>query len=440
MKNRIAFFLIILIFVIIAVKFASVFLLYAKQVSPSPIQDPLEFRNLARNILQKNVFSSADAPPYVSELYRTPAYPLFLAFTLFFDPSGYLALFFQQILIAILALLLFKLIEQYQPDSRAMPLLFVFFFLADPRIWFWSLETMSETLFMFLAFLSLFLLLYSKSLSSRHVLLAALCFGFAVLVRPTGILWAPGVLLILAFRDANISSNRITAIARGLFVRQNMINGLFFVAIVISIVFPWALRNYLLVGAPIISSAPAHSYAYALGDAKPGNPAYECSAIIKDSKGREGCMIRTYTSESYSNLQKFVGELRGTTPFRAVLKKNIVGAYLFWRPNEYTDILKIVSKMAFGSELPPLAQTIALRSYKIYLSVIGALALLGLVFLYKKRKRLEVSAFSAVFLFNTFFTYGLAGGRHHIPLLPLLLFSASMGACFLLEEIKTRKA
>jgi len=90
-KNNLSRALIFFIGFIVVAKIALVFFLYTNKFPVSPIQDPLEFRNLALNILEGR-FSSAQEEPFVPELYRTPAYPLFLSATFLLDKNGYLAI------------------------------------------------------------------------------------------------------------------------------------------------------------------------------------------------------------------------------------------------------------------------------------------------------------------------------------------------------------
>lgn len=431
LRQKISSFFIFLICLIVTAKFALVFFLYAHQFPVSPIQDPLEFRNLALNIFDGR-FSSAQAGPYMPELYRTIGYPLFLSATFLFDKSGYLAIFLQQVMIGAVAFFLFLLVQKFLPQSKNLALFTALVFLLDPRIWFWSLETMSETLFLFLAVVSVFFLLRQDDPSWKHIGLSALFFGLALLTRPTGLLWLPGMLLLVALRNVIFETRPLSLFLRNMFNKQKIISALLFLLVALATVSPWVIRNYQLVGEPILSSSPALSYAYAFGgtDDKAEELTRSCAGKTVDAKGRQGCHIYGFTADAYAPLKTFVSYIKKDVPLSLFIEKNITGAFRVWTFTDYRDILSIGLKNV-GLESNMQLSNVLYDVYGIFLKLIGLFGLLGIVFLYKEKRWDIAGAIVAILLFNTIITYNLAYGRHHIPLIPILLFSASFGMYFL---------
>lgn len=431
LQQNISRFFVFLICLIVAAKFALVFFLYAHQFPVSPIQDPLEFRNLALNILDGH-FSSAQAEPYAPELYRTIGYPLFLSSTFLFDKSGYLAIFLQQVMIGIVAFFLFLLIQKFLPLAQNIALFTVLIFLLDPRIWFWSLETMSETLFLFLAVVAVFFLLWRDELSWKYIGLSALFFGLALLTRPTGILWLPGMLLLVVLRNVSFETRPISLFLRNVFNKQKIIYVFLFLLVALVTVSPWVIRNYQLVGEPILSSSPVLSYAYAFGGIgdKAERLTRSCVATLHDAKGREGCHIYGFTADAYAPLKAFVSDIKKDVSLSLFVEKNITGAFRVWTFTDYRDILSIgLKNVGLGSNMQ--LSNVLYGVYGIFLNLIGLFGILGIVFLYKEKRWDIAGAIVAILLFNSIITYNLAYGRHHIPLLPILLLSASFGMYFL---------
>lgn len=420
-------FLVFIIILIVVFRLGAVLFLQQKQISVSPVQDPLEYRNLAVNILRGNPFSMAQKPPYVSDLIRTPAYPVFLSLTFLFDENGYLAVFLQQIMIIASAWMVWAMLRRYGVYN-SISMFFSAILLAEPRLWFWSLETMTEAMFIFFMMLAVFFMLYPNDIRAKHIIGSALAFGLALLTRPSGLLWAAGFLIFFAFYKAPFK--------RKLFV------SLGFVLITFAVVSPWVWRNYQLVGRPILSSSQEINYA--LGFQKePNEVTSECAGFTKDSKGREVCLFRSFTAEGFGDLEKFVLDLRDKTSFYQFLKRNIVGAYYLWVPNDYKDIISIVRNSIAGSSGDLSGgwlyfADVSYRAYLLFLAAIGALALAGFMFLYKSGKLPVAGLLGGIVFLSTFVNFGIAGGRHHLILLPIILFLAGLGLFYAGESFYRR--
>ncbi|MEK7598906.1 MAG: glycosyltransferase family 39 protein [Patescibacteria group bacterium] len=415
------YFLFLIIGLVVVARIGAAAVLYAKNVFPSPIQDPLEYRNLAMNILAGNGFSIAQNPPYPPDLFRTPLYPLFLAATYGIDSAGYLAILLQQLMIIASAWLLFKILRRWNDSSGKIALIFSLFLLVDPRIWFWSLETMTEALFIFLTAAMLFLLLYPENFNTAHVAGAAVFFGLAVLTRPSGLLWAPGLVLFFLFCKKPVKSR--------------LFMFFIFMAVAGIVVSPWLWRNYKLVGRPILSSMQTVNYIQAFGIGR-DDPSWRCSDSIVDSKGREGCVFYGWTAAGFSDAEKTARNLRANTPVFSLIKKNMTGAYHFWKSNDYPDALSILRSAALGAGKPISRtwQILAEASHKTYAAFLNFMLILGvagLVFLYKKRELAAAGLLGGIIFSSVFINFGLASGRLHLILLPPLFYLAGLGTVFI---------
>ena len=415
-------FLILVVAVIVFGRIITVAVLYAKHVSPSPVQDPLEYRNLAINILEGNSFSMAQEPPYLPDLLRTPMYPILLAVTFLFDKSGYLAIFLQQLMLFASFWMLWKMFDRYNGGRhKIIAALFSSVLLVDPRIWFWSLETMTETFFIFLEVSALFILIFAENINWRRVAGSAALLGLAVLTRPSGLLLIPGFVLFFVFYRRDI--------------KKNMFMLLGFAVIVGFIVLPWLWRNYQLVGRVMLSSSRTVNYALGFQD-EPSDITVGCYGHISDSKGREVCLFRSFTSDGFYDVEKLADGLGANISIASIFKQNLIGAYHFWTPNDYKDIFSIAHNTFFGAETASsrawiLFVDISYRAYAFFIVIMLALAAFGLVFLHKKKEWAAAGLFGAPIFLSTFINFGIAGGRHHLILLPTLFFLAGLGAIFI---------
>ncbi|MBI1956897.1 MAG: glycosyltransferase family 39 protein [Candidatus Niyogibacteria bacterium] len=416
------YFLMVAIGLIIVAKIGTAALLYVKDISPSPVQDPLEYRNLGLNTLAGNGFSIAEKPPYVPDLFRTPLYPLFLSATFSLDKNGHMAILLQQLMIIISVWLFFKLLHRYQFGvSRIVPLVFSLFLLIEPRIWFWSLETMTESLFIFLTSLAIFLLLYPRMLGRTHIAGAAACFGCALLTRPAGLLWIPGFFLFLLLYRQPFKSKLIGI---GIFA---VMAGL--------VVSPWIVRNERLVGKPILSVAEPVDYILTFGKGR-ADPAWACESRITDSKGRQGCVFHGWTAAGFHDTEETVKNLRATVPVFSFIKTNVLGMYHFWAPVDYKDSVGILHNAVAGAgkARSPAWAAFAKMSHQWYSVVLGFIAIMavaGFVFLYKRREFAMMGLFGGIIFSSNFMNFGIASGRLHLILLPSVVFLAGLGAAYM---------
>lgn len=418
------YFILFLVGLIVVAKIGSAAVLYVKNISPSPIQDPLEYHNLAANMLAGNGFSISQNPPYFKDLFRTPLYPLFLYGAFLINSSGHLAILLQQLMVIVVAGLVFKILRRLRPETpRVIPLAVSLFLIADPRLWFWSLETMTETLFIFLTTLMLFFMLDTKNFRMKHAVTSAAFLGAALLTRPSGLLWIPGLALFFLFLKKPIKFKAAVFLT--------------FSAITILVVSPWLWRNYQLVGKPILSSAQMNNYIQAFGEGR-NDPAWKCAGSISDTKGRSGCVFFGWTSAGFAEAEKTFKGLRDRASVFSFIKKNLNGSYNFWSASDYGDGVGILHNAIYGSGQPMSSAweffaRVSYRIYAVFLTLIMVLAAAGLVFLYKKRELASASLMTGVIFFSIFINYGLASGRLNLVLLPMLFLLAGLGVIFIKE-------
>lgn len=154
--------------------------------------DSVGYLNLAKNLMYHHVFSREDIAPFLPDFLRTPVYPAFIAlfYGIFKTISG--VIIAQNIIGASTSVLIYCLGKKI--FSRIAGLAAAIFFIFEPNMAYWSNELLSETLFVFLLTLGLFL--FAKFISGRKIsvlISSAVILGLAILTRPIAIL-APFIL------------------------------------------------------------------------------------------------------------------------------------------------------------------------------------------------------------------------------------------------------
>jgi hypothetical protein len=123
-----------------------------------------EYYNIARNLVGHAAFSSADAPPFVPDTWRTPGYPLFLAASVFVVGSSPAALVVvQQVLSVLSVVLLFQIARRHMSDRRAA--IVAVLFLIEPDGLYYSFWLLSTTWFTTLLLITWWA--YEKSKSQK---------------------------------------------------------------------------------------------------------------------------------------------------------------------------------------------------------------------------------------------------------------------------------
>jgi 4-amino-4-deoxy-L-arabinose transferase-like glycosyltransferase len=201
--------------------------------------DAIEYHQLAQNILDGKGYSLEGRPTS----YRPPLYPAFLTgiYSLA-GGTGFSAVKYTQAAFGALCVLFIFLITRLLFRRRSAEIIagiIAAFYILHI---YWTSEIYTETLFMLLMATSLFLLLkFAQTEKNLFLLGGGVALGLAALCRSTALIFAPFVILWL-----------------GIFFRKNL-RALFgrvfmFLAVLILVIFPWALRNYRVHNAFVLIS------------------------------------------------------------------------------------------------------------------------------------------------------------------------------------------
>lgn len=236
--------------------------------------DPVEYRVLAENLITGNGFSTSREVPYVPQVLRTPGYPAFLAAALLIDSSWLFAIILQQVLLVCAAfmtgLIVFRL-SKHEP----LALLATLLVLVEPHLFVLSLNTVTESLFLFLFTLSVFLLTRITG-RGASVFWYALLLSSLIYVRPSAFLLVPFLIT-------------------GLYMRIRNIRTIFAVVVLVCVcVAPWMLHVRNVSGNLTFSTTPEFNIVYGLGNAIEKDELFR--TIARSATGTPELTVGAYTS------------------------------------------------------------------------------------------------------------------------------------------------
>jgi hypothetical protein len=405
-----------------------VYMLHSKSMVPSPRYDATEYRVLAQNILQHDLFSTSPISPYLPELLRTPGYPLVLSLSYLIEPSGYLMLCLHILFRLAIGWMIYATCRRRLQVSYWISLCGTCFWLFDIYTIFIGYVTLSDTFFAFLLCLSLYLALFSSEHDSYFkILRSPLVLGFAIITRPQGLVFAP-ILLTIFFLQRVRSFKRVIAI------------------LICLCLFPaiWLGRNFLHTGHFVLSSSGEYNLALGIhwaGDSQYFQRLVEAESAhfttpvdLRDGKG----LFKNYwiyTVQGYPTLRATFEDLLRAYPLSRLAWIQLKTLPTIWYPSAQMAIFASASHLytplvTGGLFMMDLATMAFL--------VLGAAT--SVIVLLKNPRRRESSIIillgSAAFL-GSWLNAGLTIQRLRTPVLPLALIVCVFGFQRLIEWVRS---
>lgn len=361
-----------IIIVLAPLIFGAIFLKFGPSF-PMPA-DSQAYHELGQNIIAGQGFTIEGEPLHVA-----PIYPFFLSFIyLFFGPNLKAVYFCQFIILAGLALLIYRLANKF----LKMPLWLAFLLALTTAFWPYFLLfanlPMTEMLFSFLLALAFyfFLKFYQRPAWSSG-LTCGLIFGLASLTRPVILLLPLWLLigLVVFFKQ---------------FRRKKMLYKMAFVLLgFILVISPWIIRDYLTFNKFI----PIHG-------------------------GLGGLIRKSYQQFDYTPNAPVIEE--GQVSLKMILLARVKNIFLFWNPGAQG------SRAEFLIEKYPLVRWL-FNLYRIGFIALLVLAFFSLKFIFLKKYRYQPASRMAFLLclnigyFWAVHTVFYPYPRYTLPIIPLTL-------------------
>ena len=372
----------------------------------SPLQDPLEYRTIALNVLQHGTFSIAPASANMPDLLRTPGYPLFLAATFLVDSRGLLAILLQQVLLVLCGVLVYGLLR-YFSVSRIISLVLLVFYLLEPQQWFYSLQTMSEVLYtvVFLAAIA-WLLLPKTPISWQRAAGIGVLLGASVLVKPSGVLVAPFLLLLFLARNDGALLQRFKMMCVA-------------AALAAVVLIPWVVRNHALTGDWLLSSSGTYNFISGLDTT---NQLGLHDLVIHPNGPDKGLFNIAYSTAGYAQIKQIEQQLIRQDGWFNIAERQLMCAPKVWFGQSLYMIASI-GLGSFGAAHAGFFNWLGFAEQAVFLLLFVAGS--ACIFFEKKYRWLYAWLFCMV-LVTTLITVCNSYSRMLIPLYPVIAIAAGV--------------
>jgi 4-amino-4-deoxy-L-arabinose transferase-like glycosyltransferase len=401
--------------------------------------DSVGYVVLADNLITQHVFSSDSSSPFSPDTFRTPVYPLMLAFWKIFFGSFVWFPLLQLFFTIGASFLILKIGEKV--FGRGVGMTAAFLYLIDPTVLFHTAVLMSDTPFVFFILLSLYTLFFlpDRFPEKRMYLfcLSGFLMGFSVVLRPIA-MFLPFVLvpfLIWFFYKKE--------------TRKRLILGVVLFIIGCGVcVLPWMIRNKSVAGSWGISSVSSfnlfHYYVPEFLGYKQGvNPDVIRLQMQKElpagiSPADAASVSNSATLNSIS-LRYLHGNIFSYAKFHLVktlpvfLSSGIKSALVSYNsivgyPVYSTSNANLTTFILHGE-----AKSFFVELWKFPITTLEMLFLagiLGLSFLslFCKKERFFILLFWALILYFSLLTGSVAYSRFRLPVAPFLFLLATFSA------------
>jgi 4-amino-4-deoxy-L-arabinose transferase-like glycosyltransferase len=332
--------------------------------------DAVDYDIIAQNLTRGQGYALENGIPTSR---RAPGYPFFLAGIYgLFGHNHEIVKIFQILLLAGIGIIVYLIAKKYLKLSMAVSFLASIITVFWPYFILYSTLILTEILFTFFLFLSVyFLLKFCKEKTYKTGLILGAVLGITMLIRPC-ILLLPVWLCIFLFIFLKMNKKS--------FEWKKII---LFVLIAFLIISPWTIRNFL-----------------------------QFNSFIPISSGLDQSLSRAFVKYDYT--QDSTALKPGEAGLKTLVSARIKNIYLFWNPGaEGERAQTLIEKYPWINSLFSL--------YKILFLTIVGLALLSLKFI--KRKKIFL-LWAVIFYFWALYIILYPYPRYTLPVMPLVILLA----------------
>lgn len=371
--------------------------------------DSLEYQTLAWNIINIQSFSLDRGYGKGMELdaFRAPGYPFLVAIIEFVFTTGFVVTLFQIFAVLITACLIRKLGDMVSLGSGVWAGIV---YMLMPVTLYHSLIILSDTIFVFLLVMLVYVLLKKHTLS--NIIASSIILGVLIYIRPIAQFLIPAIAVYLLYEYAQMKN-----------IRQGIIYIFCIVFIPLTMMLPWLLRNYKQFGAFSFSSVTTYNALV-----------YNISGMFQDPLIYKAAGLPTqYAAFKLENaviIKKFVAqELKNN--FVKYLQYHFSATHSFFGStgmNLWDITLKNYKKeLLFGTTL--------IKIEKAFLMIVLAVFAIGAV-RHKKSRIIIISV--GIIVYFWVLTGPVAYARYRMPAEPFILIVATAALFGPKKDIKTK--
>jgi 4-amino-4-deoxy-L-arabinose transferase-like glycosyltransferase len=404
------------------------------------VYDSYGYWNLGYNMFHNGAFSQNDDVPLDPDYYRTPVYPVFIAFAELTGPEGVSVIILQIILSVLTCYFVYRLAEEVTKNRFISNTAALIVALDLPSVAI-SAIVLTETLFTFLMVLTFYF--FTRFLNNgrrKDLICAALFSGLLILCRPVAfcipVLFS-AFILYRSFRTIKV------------FLRNILLYG----GIVFFTLSPWLLRNRITFGHFFISVIREHNLlnyqAAAVYAERYGRPLPESQSILRWKTFRE------FKGDAYKQPYEYAGFIEKEavsvifdSPLIFLKQQVVQVGYFFLKPTcAYFEIqfghwgkgYNTIPKdyKVFESFFKRTGKvTIVLVLFQvIMLLLVYAACIAGIIFMRRQTWMLPLSLFLlTIVCFAVMNLPPVTEARFRVPVVPLIAIISACGIFYLKEN------
>jgi|WetSurMetagenome_2_1015567.scaffolds.fasta_scaffold19760_3 4-amino-4-deoxy-L-arabinose transferase-like glycosyltransferase len=369
--------------------------------------DSRGYHNLAVKIVETKSF-----PVNISlDTYRTPIFPLYIAFFyLIFGIKPYTVLF-SYIILNLISVVFIYLLTKKLFNNKILSLIAVVLYAFEPNIIRLTIEFGTEILHATLMIISVYYFVVGlKDKKYSSIIISGILFGISVLTRPVNLyFYILCIIFILSYRE--------------IIMKQRIKIALLFVSAYLLSISPWMLRNYI-------------EYGYFSTCAVQGSQMLYNAGVTKSYE--TGIRLDSINNEFHTILNNRCEEKNITNYFDIDKQSEIIGfEYLINHLNPYIYLhLKGMVKF-FASPLDNIKYSFVTKILiGSYLFLIYLFYFIGIYFLFKEKEYYNILFFSSIILYFCFLTGVIGLSRYRTPTTAFYLIISAYGIYFLFNKLK----
>lgn len=412
--------------------------------------DSTDYYRLAQNLINHRQFSLSENAPFFLESLRVPAYPAFIAVILLLFKSLYAVSIIQDILAALAVVLFYRLSKLF--FSERISIAAVILFMLEPSGLFLSNIILTETFFLFLFILFLYVFLKQKENPAIfYFLVSGIILGIATLTRPIA-QFIPFFAIVFTFiLYRNYPLKKII-----------VLNAIFIVGFLL-IVLPWSIRNKIIFNSFQLSSVGVfnwYNYHIPLWHAqKYGLNNEEEIEKFKARFGgdRQQPKYKYWSLKNAPEMSQIVKEEIKKDPL-GYMRFHLIKTIPFFVTDGLRDIARPLKLLALDSTTPNLSNDLASgnlkkifrqifsgnRDFNLFLlgfafwALVSILMIIGIIKSLFERDEITIYVlfFSFLIVYFALATGPVSSGKFRLPVVPLMLLLAVLGFEFLFNKIK----